>query len=339
VLASAAVQPLAGLLVVDLTRYLPGPFASRELLRLGAHVVRLESPEGDPLRAIAPEWDAALNAGKESVVCDLKQDPELGRALCARADVLLESFRPGVAERLGIGPADVPETVVYCSLTGFGTGGPHAQRAGHDLNYLGFGGALADTAPALPPVQIADLGAGSLAAVAEILAALLERATSGRGRHLVISMTHGTHRLLAHRLAGDPLPRFLTGGLACYRIYETADGRHLTLAALETAFFRRLCELIDRPELVERQFDPDAQEELAAALGETFAAKPLATWLQLFDGEDVSAGPVATLEEAASEFGEPPPGRAPAPALGEHTGAWRRKLIQGRGRPRAAGNA
>src|SRR5215211_3981868 len=197
----APMQPLAGMLVVDLTRYLPGPFASRELLRYGARVVRLESPDGDPLREIAPEWDASLNAGKESVVCNLKAEPELGRALCSRADVVLEGFRPGVAERLGIGPRDLPESVVYCSLTGFGADGAHAARAGHDLNYLGYAGVLADTAPGLPPVQIADLGSGALAAVGEIMAALLERERSGRGRHLVISMTHGAHRFAAHRLA------------------------------------------------------------------------------------------------------------------------------------------
>jgi len=114
------VKPLAGTLVVDLTRYLPGPFATRELLRYGSRVVRLESPDGDPLRAIAPQWDAALNAGKESVVCDLKTEPELGRALCSAADVVVEGFRPGVAERLGIGPDQLPGSVVYCSLSGFG---------------------------------------------------------------------------------------------------------------------------------------------------------------------------------------------------------------------------
>src|SRR5919106_7081492 len=115
-------QPLAGVLVVDLTRYLPGPFASRELLRLGARVVRVETPEGDPLRSVAPGWDAALNAGKESVVWDLDREPGLGPALCARADVVLEGFRPGVAQRLGIASDDVSESVVYCSLTGFGAG-------------------------------------------------------------------------------------------------------------------------------------------------------------------------------------------------------------------------
>src|SRR5512133_284799 len=119
-----SLQPLAGMLVVDLTRYLPGPFASAELRRYGARVVRLESPDGDPVREIAPEWDAALNAGKESVVVDLKREPEVGRALCAQADVVLEGFRPGVAARLGLRPEHLPESVVYCSLTGFGADGP-----------------------------------------------------------------------------------------------------------------------------------------------------------------------------------------------------------------------
>lgn len=292
-------EPLAGLLVVDLTRYLPGPFASRELLRLGARVVRLEAPGGDPMRELAPAWHDALNAGKESVTCDLKTEPEVGRALCARADVVLESFRPGVAERLGVGPGDLPESVVYCSITGFGAAD---LRAGHDLNYQGYAGLLADTAPAMPPVEVADLAGGALSAVTEILAALLERERSGRGRHLTISLTHGAHRLVSHRLGGEPLPRLLTGGLACYRIYATADGRHLTVAALEPKFFRRLCELLGRPELAERQWDSE-QEPLADELAEVLAAKPLAAWLELFDGEDVCVGPVATLEEAAIQLG------------------------------------
>jgi crotonobetainyl-CoA:carnitine CoA-transferase CaiB-like acyl-CoA transferase len=318
------VQPLAGALVVDLSRYLPGAFATRELQRLGARVVCLEPPEGDPMRHTAPAWHDALNAGKESVICDLKADPELGRALCSGADVVLESFRPGVADRLGVGPADLPDTVVYCSITGFGTDGRHAGRAGHDLNYLGWAGVLADTAPALPPVQAADLAAGALGAVVEILAALLERASSGRGRHLIVSMTHGSHRLAAHRLGGDPLPRFLTGGLAAYGIYATADGRALTVGALEPKFFARLCELVGLPGLATRQYDPRAQMEIETALGEAFVRRPLAEWLELFEDEDVCVGPVATLEEAAAELGAPSAGAAPA--LGEHTEAWRRRL-------------
>jgi alpha-methylacyl-CoA racemase len=295
-------EPLAGLLVVDFTRYLPGPFASRELLELGARVVCVEPPGGDPLRHTAPAWHAALAAGKESVVVDLKADAAPARALLDKADVVLESFRPGVASRLGIGPEHAPETAVYCSITGFGVEGRHAQRAGHDLNYLGWAGVLEDTAPAWPPVPIADLAAGALGAVTNVLAALLEREKTGRGSHVVVSMTHGSHRLAAHRLGGEPSPRLLTGGLACYRIYATLDGRWLTVAALEPVFWGRLVELLGRPELAERQYAPE-QEELAAELAAIFAARPLTEWLELFEGEDVCAGPVATLAEAAAEFG------------------------------------
>jgi alpha-methylacyl-CoA racemase len=292
------VQPLDGMLVVDLSRYLPGPYASRELLRLGARVVRLEPPEGDPMRMTAPAWDAALNAGKESVRLDLKDDPDAGRELCSSADVVIESFRPGVAARLGVGPDDLPERVVYCSITGFGLGGRHEQRAGHDLNYLGWAGVLDDTAPALPPVQVADLAAGALEAVVEILAALLQRERTGRGGHVVVSMTHGSHRLAAHRLGGEPVPRMLTGGAACYRIYRTADGRWLTVAALEPKFWLRLVELVGLPHLGPRQWEPRLPE-LEARIRE----RPLIEWLELFEGEDVCAGPVSTLEEAAAEFG------------------------------------
>jgi crotonobetainyl-CoA:carnitine CoA-transferase CaiB-like acyl-CoA transferase len=296
------VQPLDGILVVDFTRYLPGPFASRELLELGARVVSVEPPDGDPLRGSAPAWHAALAAGKESVTVDLKEDPSAALELLAQADVVLESFRPGVASRLGIGPDHAPETAVYCSITGFGLEGRHRDRAGHDLNYLGWAGVLEETAPALPPVQIADLAAGALGAVTKILAALLEREKTGRGAHVIVSMTHGSHRLAAHRLGGDPTPRLLTGGLACYRIYATADARFLTVGALEPVFWRRLCEVIGRPDLDERQYAAD-QEELAVELAAIFGRRPLAEWLELFAGEDVCVGPVATLEEAAAEFG------------------------------------
>jgi len=278
---------LRGVLVVDFTRYLPGPFASRELLRLGARVVRVEAPDGDPLRSVAPGWDAALNAGKESVVWDLERDPGLGPALAGRADVVLEGFRPGVAERLGIGASALPESVVYCSVTGFGA---ENLRAGHDLNYAGWAGLLADTAPALPPVQVADIAGGSLFAVIEILAALLERQKNGgRGKHLIVSMTHNAHRLAAHRLRGEP-ERTLTGGLACYRIYETADGRFLTVTAVESKFWQRLCELIGRPELVERHYEQD-QEALAAELEAVFRSRPLSEWLPpLLGGGDGRGG-------------------------------------------------
>ena len=313
-------QALAGTLVVDFTRYLPGPFASRELLQRGARVVRVESPEGDPLRTVAPEWDEALNAGKESVVWDRERDPELAPALCNRADVVLEGFRPGVAERLGIGSRDVPASVVYCSITGFGA---DDRRAGHDLNYAGWAGLLADTAPALPPVQIADLAGGALYAVVEILAALLERERTGHGRRITVSMTHNAHRIAAHRLHGEP-ERTLTGALACYRLYETADGRFLTITPVEPKFWRRLCELIGRTDLVDRQYEAD-QESLADELAAVFAARPLEAWLDLFEGEDAMVGPVATLAEAAEWLGTAETSARP-PALGEHTDAWRASI-------------
>ena len=301
---------LEGFKVIDLSWFLPGPFLTMTLADHGAEVIKVEPPDGDPGRHIGQNDGTTgvffrnLNRGKKSVVIDLKTvaGREALLRLCDSADVVVESFRPGVASRLGVGPEHAPESTVYCSITGFGLGGRHEQRAGHDLNYLGWAGALWDTAPALPPVQIADLAAGGLVAVTKILAALLERDRTGRGCHVVVSMTHGSHRLVEHRLGGETNPRMLTGGQACYRIYETADGRHLTVAALETAFFRRLTELLGRPELAERQFEPD-QEALATELAAIFASRPLAEWLELFDAEDVCVGPVATLAEAASDLG------------------------------------
>jgi len=295
-------QTLSGVLVVDFSRYLPGAFASRELLELGARVVCVEPPGGDPMRSTAPAWDAALRAGKESLEVDLKLDPEPALELIREADVVLESFRPGVASRLGIGPEHVAERTVYCSITGFGLGNRHEQRAGHDLNYLGWAGVLWDTASALPPVQIADFAAGGLGAVTKILAALLERDRTGKGSRIVVSMTHGSHRLVAHRLGEETIPRMLTGGLACYRMYETADGRHLTVAALEQVFFQRLTELLGRPELAQRQFDAD-QQALASELAAIFRERPLVEWLELFDAEDVCVGPVATIAEASADLG------------------------------------
>ncbi len=297
-------DPLRGQLVVDLSRLLPGAFASRALLRLGARVVRLEPPDGDPLRHLQPAWHGELNGGKESVACDLKVDPALGRALCNAADVVLESFRPGVSERLGLAPG--PRTV-WCSLTGFGSEGRHARRAGHDLNYLGWAGVLDD---AVPPVTVADY-AGAYAAVRETLAGLLERERNGAGVRVEVSMTHESHELA--------VPPLLRGTVACYRIYETSDGRLLTVAALEPKFWQRLCELVGLPELAARQFEPRLPE-----FERTLGSRPLAEWLELFDGEDVCAGPVARHEEAAAEFGSRP--AAPAAELGAHTAAWREEL-------------
>jgi crotonobetainyl-CoA:carnitine CoA-transferase CaiB-like acyl-CoA transferase len=220
----------------------------------------------------------------------------------------------------------VPPSVVYCSVTGFGAGD---LRPGHDLNYLGWAGLLTETAPALPPVQIADLAGGSLYAVIDILTALLGRQQTGRGARLTVSMTHNAHRFAAHRLRGEP-ERILTGGLACYGIYETRDGRFLTITPVESKFWARLCEVIGRTDLIEGQYEED-QEELADELAAVFRARPLSEWLELFDGEDIMAGPVWTLAEAATRFGEPSPS-GPPPALGEHTDLWRSELASLGGR-------
>ena len=270
---------LAGVTVADLTRNLPGPFASRELQRLGARVVKIEPRGGDPMKAAAPGWYAALNEGKEIVDWNSRNEA------LAEARVVLEGFRPGVFEGLDVQTR--PDAIV-CSITGFGA---DSRQAGHDLNYLGYAGVLADTAPAMPPVQIADLAAGGQMAVIEILAALIE----GGPKRIVVSMTDAAHRFVAHRLAGDPSPRLLTGGAACYRIYETADGRHLTVAALEPKFWLRLCDLLGRPDLEPRQFEPELPE-----LAALFKTKPLRDWLDLLEGEETCVGPVLSLREAGS---------------------------------------
>jgi len=285
-------QPLAGVTVADLTRYLPGPFASRELLRLGARVVKIEPPGGDPVQASSPDWYRALNAGKEVLAWDARTQP--APAVLLEADVVLEGFRPGVWKRLGV---ELAETAILCSITGFGAEGPRALQAGHDLNYLGYAGVLADTAPAVPPVQIADLAAGGQDAVIEVLAALLERARTGRGARLVVSMTHGSHRFVSHRVGDDAAPGLLTGGVACYRIYETADGRYLTVGALEPKFWRRLCELLERSDLVDRAFEPELPE-----LAALFRTRSMREWLDLLEHEDTCVGPVSTLAEAATEL-------------------------------------
>jgi alpha-methylacyl-CoA racemase len=283
------------MLVVDLSRYVPGPFATRELRRLGARVVAVEPPEGDPLRLVDPAWHGALNEGKESVVCDLRAEPELARALCERADIVVDGFRPGVAERLGLVAG---EQTVWCAITGFGANGPHEQRVGHDLNYLGWAGVLERGGH--PPVPIADY-TGAFAAVREILAALLERERTGRGARLEVSMTDEAAQLYA--------PPILTGAAACYRVYETGGGGRLTVAALEPRFWQRFCDLVGLPDLP--AFAPELPE-LEARLRE----RPLGEWLELFDGEEVCAGPVAARTPLAGT----------APALGEHTEAWRAEL-------------
>ena len=318
-----AIQPLAGLRVLDLSRLLPGPYATLVLADLGADVIKIEAPEGgDYLRWMPPltgkvSWAFfALNAGKRSVAIDLKKPEGVAtlRALAKDADVLVESFRPGVMERLGLGyealAADNPG-LVYCALTGFGQTGPYREAPGHDLNYMALAGALglggpADRAPQVLPVQVADIG-GSLWSLVAILAALVARQTSGRGRFLDVSMTDGVTGFLTAALApyfgtaGASAPPsrgndVLTGGQACYNVYAAKDGGFLAAAPLEPKFWLAFCQRVGHPEWAKRQFDPSLKAEVEAL----FLTKTRAEWEAVFAGSEACVEPVLTAGELAS---------------------------------------
>ncbi|HEX9944419.1 MAG TPA: CaiB/BaiF CoA-transferase family protein [Thermoanaerobaculia bacterium] len=305
--------PLAGTFVVDLSRHLPGPLAGKLLADLGARVVKVEEPSlGDPVRLTPPVREgtgslaAILLSGVESLALDLKQPAsrEILERLLARADVLLESFRPGTLARFGFPSEELRERysrLVVCSISGWGQAGPYAPRAGHDLTYLAAAGALASTA-AMPPVQAADM-IGAWSAVAAILAALLERERTGEGRHIDVALYDaGLHANLmgwaqeagGPRGVGDRLP--LTGALPCYNLYETADGRRLALGALEPHFWRRFCTAAGREDLIRRQYDTSLRTHRKVA--ELIRERTLAGWMELAGREDVPAEPVLSAAEA-----------------------------------------
>ncbi len=313
--------PLSGLKVVDLTRLLPGPHATLMLGDLGADVLKVEDPQlGDYLRWGAPGGGEnpaflQLNRNKRSLTLNLKAEEgrEIFRKIVAEADVLLESFRPGVMARLGLGYDDlkaINSRLVYCAISGYGQDGPYINRPGHDLNYIGFAGALGqtgpkDAAPVIPGVQIADLAVGSLMSLIGLLAALQGRQISGEGRMVDISMTGGVIGLLPYQAAiylatDEPTRRSewrLNGGQPEYGVYETADGRYLTVGALEPKFFTRLCELLEMPEYAEVGTVSPRADEIRAALTAKFRQKSRAEWLALLADEDVCVGPAYDLQE------------------------------------------
>jgi alpha-methylacyl-CoA racemase len=319
--------PLSGLKVLDLSRLLPGPYATLVLADLGATVDRVEDPAGgDPLRQMPPLSDRGesalyygLNRNKRSLTLDLKSPA--GRDAFLRLvpgyDVLVESFRPGVMDRLGLGWDTLHALhprLVYCAISGYGQTGPDRLQAGHDLNYvaragvLGYGGQT-DGAPAFPGVQIGDIGGGSLFALVGVLAALHERERTGQGRFVDVSMTDGAlaflHMHLAARLflgeAAPPLRRgaeVLNGGFAGYGLYRTADGRYLAVGALEPKFFAGVCEVLGRPELLADGYSPgEAGARVKAELTRLFAEHPLAHWTERFAGRDVCVQPVLEGDE------------------------------------------
>lgn len=315
-------RPLAGVHVLDLSTLLPGPLSTLMLAEAGADVIKIERPgQGDEMRSYQPKLGessanyAVLNRGKRAFAANLKEQADRDRvlALAERADVVVEQFRPGVADRLGLGYEQVGALnpgVVYCSITGYGQTGAHAGRAGHDLNYLaesGLLGVVTDRtgAPQLPVSVLADIAGGSYPAVVNILLALRQRDLTGQGEHLDISMAHNLQVLAygyfaTHQGSGrwpEPSGELLTGGSPRYRIYPTSDGRHVAVAALEQKFWERLVELIELPPGFVA--DEGQEEAVIEAVAARFGAHTAEHWRQVFDGEEVCTAVVATFEEAA----------------------------------------
>jgi alpha-methylacyl-CoA racemase len=313
---------LAGLKVLDLSMYIPGPLATLWLSDLGAEVVKVESPAGDPMRTMGPvdedgttAFYKLANANKIIVTLDLKSGEGKARfaELVAKADVLLEGFRPGVMDRLGFGIKRLHEInprLVHCALSGYGGTGPFATRAGHDVTYLAVTGLLAASGPAERPIMtfppLAD-HAGAMLAVNAILAALLKRSTSGRGTTIDISLAEaalswmGGVLTMAHRW-GDPKREhdLINGGAAFYRIYKTQDGRFAAIAALEEKFWQSFCTAIGKPDWIPRQNEPLPQHDLIADMEALFASRPLAEWTALLEPADCTFEPVLEPHEVAA---------------------------------------
>lgn len=313
---TASSAPLAGVRVLDLTRLLPGPMCTLHLADLGADVIKVEDTgAGD---YAAPALRTLVQRNKRALRVDLKQPEGVAvlKDLARSADVLVESFRPGVMERLGVGYATLSALnpkLVFCSITGFGQDGPGRDEPGHDLNYCALAGVTdqigrAGEPPALSNVPVGDLMGGSLTAAMGLLAALFDAQRSGRGRHVDIAIADG---MLAHAVVpmisvlkhGHVQPAGtdkLGGALACYGVYATRDGRHVALGALERKFWDRFCEVLGREDLKPRHLgaDADATAALRAELTEIFASQPLAHWQRRFHNTGCCVTPVLRLEEA-----------------------------------------
>jgi len=314
---------LEGVRILDLSRLLPGPYATLLLADLGAEVIKIEEPgRGDPLRGTPPmagTWSyrfAMLNRNKKSVALNLKSEP--GRALflemARHADAILEAFRPGVAERLGIDAARLRAAnprLVYCSLSGFGQTGPYRDRVGHDLNYVGVAGLLGVSGrekPALPPVPVADL-AGGMAAALLILAGLQSCTRSGEGAVIDLAMTDvvfswmSLHlaELLGSGISPGPSTTVLLGAYPCYAIYAAADGKYLTLGALEPKFWQNFCTALRKHEFIPHQFNAEKREVLFAELGQLFKAKTQEAWVDFLVAHEVPVAPVHDLTEVLAD--------------------------------------
>ena len=280
---------LSNIVIVDLTRYLPGPYCTRMLADLGASVIKIEPLAGDPMQSVA--WYDALNRGKRVVRLDLKDEAQRAElaATLKDADVVIEGFRPSTAKALGVDAAAIRShhpRLIHCSITGYGQKGSDAERSGHDINYQCEAGLLTEP-PTPPSFLVADL-TGGLHATIQILAALVARGRTGEGASLDVS-------LFASAAAWAPfkVPEILSGAYACYNMYETADGRWIALGALEAKFWQRFCNQLARPQWIALQFAEDPQRSmLLAEVREMIRSRSQSSWTQTFSGVDCCFTPV-----------------------------------------------
>jgi len=320
-------HPLQGIRVLDLSRLAPGPFATMVLADLGADVLMIEAPRGatsqipwarsqDPERANALD---PLRRNKRSLVLNLK-DPrgqDIFKKLVPNVDVVVEGFRPGVMKRLGAGYETLNALnprVILCSVTGYGQTGPYADRVGHDINYISVAGLLGaigwpGTPPAIPLNVAADFAGGGLHGAMAVMAALIARNTTGRGQHVDVAMTDGVMYLMATWLknvfGGDAAPlrgRTLLSGVAPqYSVYETGDGKWISLGALETKFWENLCAVMETPQFVNRPMDPAMFPEAQRVFAAKFKTRTRDEWMAILTSVEICAAPVYDLAEAVED--------------------------------------
>lgn len=318
---------LEGVKVLDLSRLLPGPYCTLMMADYGAEVIKIEEPgNGDYIRWRKPAIEGigarhlTINRNKKSVELNLKTEEgkEIFKKMAAEADVILESFRPGVMDRLGIGYEEISkinEGIVYCSLTGYGQTGPYRNLPGHDINYIGYSGILGligekDGKPVVPGVQIADLGGGALMALSGICMALFHKQRTGKGQYIDVSMMDGAvtwlYAAASDYFASGKVPQRgsnrLDGHFAFYNVYETKDHKYLSVGASEEKFWKRICELIGKPEWTPLHEGPEeVQQQLKKDLTELFKQKDQQEWLNLLALEDTCVGPVNDIDQIFSD--------------------------------------
>ena len=316
-----AAPALDGVRVLDLATVGPAARASRILADYGADVVKVGAvPRAGGVQIVPPFYAYSGNRGMRRALFDLKDDE--GRdaflSLVAGADVVIESFRPGVADRLGIGFEALRAAnpaVILCSTSGYGQDGPRRDWAGHDVNYLATAGFLdcsgrrADGRPALPGATVADIAAGGMQAAMAVMAALLRRGSTGVGEHLDVSIADGAFAMMSLYVdeylatGAEPGPGhyILTGRFACYDLYECADGRFVSVGAIEPRFWANLCELVGLPQYAEHQMDDAFQDEIRSELARVFSTRDRDEWVDLLGPADTCVAPVNTVAEACED--------------------------------------